>query len=278
MKMQTMKAYEKQNKKRTVISFALLMALTLTMIVFSFRKSISFILLSFVSILLIANALIYVWQNGVSIGILPIAVFALLPGGISLLIARSDKISAVFGWMIVFLSGCTVAYFVCAFFKMAKTSGKKSFQSGTLLVAGTSLKEKDPSLTLKDRLDLCLKLAENTNAMIIVSGKDSGNGVSEAKAMKEYLAQKGIDQNRVILEENAANTQENLQFADLIMKKNHLPVPLVVVSSDYHMYRIEKYASEMKLPVFLMPARTNLISFLPEWSREALVLHYYKML
>ncbi|NJA30563.1 YdcF family protein, partial [Clostridioides difficile] len=95
-------------------------------------------------------------------------------------------------------------------------------KSDYLLILGASVKKTTPSTTLKGRLDTALKyLKINDNCYVVVSGgKGSGEKITEAKAMKDYLIKNGIDKNRIIEEDKSTNTYENFKYSKLNIEEH----------------------------------------------------------
>ncbi|WP_232699861.1 YdcF family protein [Brevibacillus daliensis] len=87
------------------------------------------------------------------------------------------------------------------------------------------------------RLEAGLTLAKQyPNSTIIVSGGVPKNGVTEADAMSKWLIEKGVDKNRIILENKATDTVENALFSISIMEREGLK-DMTLVSSASHMRR-----------------------------------------
>ena len=88
---------------------------------------------------------------------------------------------------------------------------------------GCKIINKRPSLTLKGRLDAAYEyLYEHKDTVAIVSGGQGWDEeTSEASVMKKYLVDKGIEEHRILMEEKAVNTDENIKFSgDIIFKEN----------------------------------------------------------
>lgn len=108
------------------------------------------------------------------------------------------------------------------------------------IVLGAGLVGREPSVILKDRLNKAVEYLDlHKNTKVIVSG---GQGVSEeipeAEAMKRYLIQKGINQNRIIEEDKSRTTMQNFEFSKKILeKRNAENQTVVVITSDFHLDR-----------------------------------------
>lgn len=91
--------------------------------------------------------------------------------------------------------------------------------------------------TLIERLNAGLKIAERyPNSKIIVSGGVPKQGVTEASAMSEWLISKGIDKERIILEDKSTDTVENGLFSTAKLEDAGLK-DVTLVTSASHMRR-----------------------------------------
>lgn len=106
-----------------------------------------------------------------------------------------------------------------------------------LVVLGAQMKAGGPSKALQYRLDeACRYLAENEETKVIVSGgQGPDEPVSEARGMYDYLVEKGIDRERIILEDRSVNTFQNLTLSAEFLEKERDAVG--VVSNNFHVFR-----------------------------------------
>lgn len=122
----------------------------------------------------------------------------------------------------------------------------------TVIVLGCGINGEEVSVVLAKRLDKAIEyIGKNTEAQVIVSG---GQGpqeeVSEAYAMKKYLVSKGVDENRIIMEDKSTSTITNFRYSHEIMKQKGLPIDSVAfVTSSFHVYRATSYAKAEGLDV-----------------------------
>ena len=114
-----------------------------------------------------------------------------------------------------------------------------------IVILGAQWKSSGPSYILQLRLDKALEyLNDSPETKIIVSGGQGSNEpISEAEGMKEYLVNKGIDPERIILEDKSTSTVENLEFSSKYLDKKQDRV--VLVTNNYHVFRAEKIAKKM---------------------------------
>lgn len=113
-----------------------------------------------------------------------------------------------------------------------------------IIVLGAGLNNgKTPNSILSGRLDAAIKIEEeNPDQYIVVSGGQGENEeVSEAQAMSEYIQERGIDKDKIILEDKSRNTDENLKFSKEKIEehsnKSISDVSVKIVTTDYHAFR-----------------------------------------
>jgi tetratricopeptide (TPR) repeat protein len=98
--------------------------------------------------------------------------------------------------------------------------------------------------TLIERLNAGLKIAKKyPNSKILVSGGVPKQGITEADAMSEWLIEKGIEKERIILESKSTDTVENGLFSTNILEKEGLK-DVTLVTSASHMRRALTVFSE----------------------------------
>ena len=106
-----------------------------------------------------------------------------------------------------------------------------------IVVLGAQVKRSGPALTLKYRLDTAYDyLTENPDTICIVSGGQGYNEPwSEAKGMKDYLLSKGIDESRIIMEDQSVNTTQNILYSSEFMDIENDTIG--IVTNNFHMFR-----------------------------------------
>jgi uncharacterized SAM-binding protein YcdF (DUF218 family) len=109
--------------------------------------------------------------------------------------------------------------------------------------------------------------------LVLSGGVDPEDGAVEAEAMARIAAQRGLPQERIVLEPRARSTYQNLLFTQQLMKE-HGWNTVVIVSEPFHLPRAALMARRLGLEFALAPSPhcpQNLAAFL----REPLVLLYY---
>lgn len=121
-------------------------------------------------------------------------------------------------------------------FKEAKGIEKLDY----VIVLGAGLSGYKVGKTLQARLDEAIKYYNlNKDTNIIVSGGLGKDAVTtEADAMKKYLIIQGVDESKIIEEDKATTTLENLVFSkDILEKRNDEDEKVLIVTSDFHLPR-----------------------------------------
>ncbi|MBQ3567078.1 MAG: YdcF family protein [Oscillospiraceae bacterium] len=141
-----------------------------------------------------------------------------------------------------------------------------------VVVLGCKVNGERPSRMLSRRLDGAYEfLKENQEVMCVVSGgKGDDEKISEALAMKRYLVDKGIDEDRIIMEDKSANTLENLKFSSELLREYGIS-DIAIVTDGFHQYRAGYIAEKFGLNVSAVNAKNDYltIQLIPTyWVRE----------
>lgn len=119
-----------------------------------------------------------------------------------------------------------------------------------LIVLGAALHGETPSLVLKNRLNTAIAyLEENPNTIAVLSGgKGDGEHISEAEGMARYLLAAGIEEERLVREEQSVSTQENFAFSgEMIKEMFGDDARIVFVTTDFHVYRATRVAEKQNI-------------------------------
>ena len=139
---------------------------------------------------------------------------------------------------------CFVESFII---KNARTD--KEPERDYLIVLGAAVYGDQPSLTLVRRLEGALDyLNRYPDSVAIVSGgMGPGETVTEGQAMHDWLIAQGIPEERILIEDKATSTMENLQFSfQIIRDRGDEPDGnIAIVSSAYHLYRAKCMARNL---------------------------------
>ena len=178
-------------------------------------------------------------------------------------------------WLL-YLAGIVVCVGAAAFIFLAVKIGR-CFESKCdtpldyIIVLGAQVRENGPSVVLKYRLDCAADyLGRNPGTTCIVTGAQGYNEpVTEARGMADYLISMGIEKDRIILEEQARNTVENIRYSKARISSESATVG--IVTNDFHMYRALGLAKKEGLGNASGLAAGSVIHFLPNnLTREVL--------
>ncbi|MDY3859267.1 MAG: YdcF family protein [Candidatus Limivicinus sp.] len=118
-----------------------------------------------------------------------------------------------------------------------------------LIVLGAAVHGDSPSLALTHRLEGALDyLNRHPDSVAIVSGgRGKGENITEAECMRRWLLNHEVDSGRIICEDKATSTMENLLFSfDIIRSLGDAPDGNVaLLSSSYHLYRAKCMAEQL---------------------------------
>ena len=149
-----------------------------------------------------------------------------------------------------------------------------------MVILGCQVKPWGPSILLQDRLDKALSyLQEHPDMTVVVSGgQGPDEHVTEARAMADYLMERGVEEARILLEEESHNTVQNLRFTlDLLREQEcDLDEDVVIVSNGFHLTRVRMlfdrvWEGEGQLSTLAAPS-SHLPSRIKMYIREPLAL------
>lgn len=142
-------------------------------------------------------------------------------------------------------------------------------QCDYVMILGCRVKGTEVSKSLKSRLEAALDYIQGKEEVqIIVSGgQGSGEDISEALAMKNYLVEHGVDENRIFMEDKSVDTSQNIRFSAEYIK--NAEAKIAVVSNDFHLFRAKRLIrAQGFLNVCGVAAPTDRILFLNYMIRE----------
>lgn len=116
-----------------------------------------------------------------------------------------------------------------------------------MLILGSGIEHGQPSATLKQRLDVAAKLAQQQpySFCIVTGGFDFTATQSEAQVMANYLIQQHkLPASRIFLENKSTSTELNLKNSQQILTQLGIGLeqPIAIVTSDFHSLRARAIA------------------------------------
>lgn len=128
-------------------------------------------------------------------------------------------------------------FFVTEGFVFSGFTAKGSDGLDYIIVLGAQVYESGPSKALQYRLEEAVDyLNENPDTICIVSGGQGANEpFSEARGMADYLISRGIDESRLLLEDQSENTVANIRNSMEFIDPEKDSVG--IVTNNFHVFR-----------------------------------------
>ena len=142
-------------------------------------------------------------------------------------------------------------------------SHRDELQADKVIVLGAGLKGNQITTSLLYRLDTTITYYQQyPNTTIIVSGgQGTGETISEASAMYQYLISRGIPQDKIIQEDKSTSTYENFKFSSAFINSND---KVMIITNNFHMSRAKLIAKRLGIEAYGYSApshRPTLINF-----------------
>lgn len=159
---------------------------------------------------------------------------------------------------------------------MVNYSSKPLDQVNCVMILGCQVKGSEPGGELLNRLNTALPLIEaNPGCPVIVTGgQGTGEYISEADCMKQWLTEQGIAESRIYTECNSHSTAQNFTFSVPILSELGISDGIAIVTNDFHQYRSELYAGRLGLSVGHYSVRTSPLVFPNYLIRELAALFF----
>jgi len=176
--------------------------------------------------------------------------------------------------IIAFLLVISAAIFIVISGIMIASANRPAPSDSTLIILGCQVRGEAPSLMLTKRMEAALPwLLDNDHALCILSGgQGPGEKITEAECMRRWLVSRGIDEGRLLLEEQSTSTRENIRFSADIIEENALSANLVIATDGFHQHRAQEFAKREALTAGAASASTPwwLLPFY--WFREIVAI------
>ncbi|MFG1646168.1 YdcF family protein [Amycolatopsis sp. NPDC049252] len=205
------------------------------------------------------------------VGLITLEVLFFVPLGRwgTALVAIAIVLTGYFGFLFVSLLVYSVLY--------SRVGRHRDVEA--IIVLGCGLAGDRVPPLLAGRLDRAIRLYEREPArplLVVSGGKGPGERVTEAEAMHGYLRERGVPEDRILLENQATTTEENLRLSAALLPQAGRAGRVLAVTSNYHVFRTAVECRRLGLPIHATGSPTARY-FLPSaLLREfaALILHY----
>ena len=167
-------------------------------------------------------------------------------------------------------------------FVFVAVSGYSAHSTGdekAIIVLGAGLRGERVSDVLRRRLVAAqLAYEQNPDALLVVTGgQGRGEDIPEAVAMRRWLVERGVPEEKIILEDKSTSTLENLSFSIPLLEEQGISPnePVALVTNAFHCYRAREYAKKLGYSdMCSIPASMSFISIVPSYGRELLAILY----
>ena len=220
------------------------------------------------AVFLILNSVIVIRREGRSLANLLPAVVGLFLIALPLLAALLLTQRSI--WSIGLLVACLlVAFYItrvfAAFFAFSviyRASTRRP-TADVVLVLGSKIFDGKPPPLLQCRIDRAIDVyrqreaaGESLPVLVFSGGQGADESRSEAAAMAEYAESQGIPPDHAVLEDQAVNTRQNLQFGVAIAQQVRPGGSLLIATNDYHTFRAALIARSLGLRAEVIAAPT----------------------
>jgi len=151
-----------------------------------------------------------------------------------------------------------------------------SYKEDAVIVLGAAVHGENVSWPLMERLETAIQYHEkNPDALIVVTGgKGYQESITEALAMERYLIGRGVEKDKIVKEEEATSTNENMKFSKKILDERlGSNYSVAVVTNNFHIYRGTQIAiNEGFANVTHMHAKLQWYNLMPCYLRESLAV------
>lgn len=180
----------------------------------------------------------------------------------------------------IVLAGCLVMVLTFTVIVFGQIQNSADGTEDTLVVLGCAVHGNQPSLVLVYRLRAALDYYEQKpdTTIVVCGGKGPQEDVSEAFAMKRWLVNHGVPEEKILMEERSTSTEENFRFAaEILCQQGKDPAqPIAYVTNGFHCYRAGKYAAQEGFTqAHAVPAGLPLAQIPTSYLREAMAVLYY---
>lgn len=175
-------------------------------------------------------------------------------------------------WVIFFI-GLTTALTMFGFLVSAQFN-TPSGNEGTVVVLGSQVQGDHPSQSLASRINAAYDylVAHPQTVCIATGSKAKGENITEAECIKNELVKKGIDPERIICENEAVDTDTNLEYSAKIIEERGLDKNIVIVTESYHQMRGALYAKRFGLNPTAVSSHSPFALQCSAWVREMIGL------
>ncbi len=174
------------------------------------------------------------------------------------------------------LLGAGLALLAAVLVMMAVQAGNRPGpEDCTVVVLGCQVSASgEPTVMLRDRIDAAYDyLTAHPESRCVASGGQNDNEpISEAACIRNTLAARGIDPDRILLEDRSRSTEENLRFTAEIIRQQGLNPRVAIASDNFHQLRASVWARRCGLEAESLGCASWWPLGPGYWAREAVAV------
>lgn len=187
----------------------------------------------------------------------------------------------IFAWGMLFYSVTFIMLAVYIFSAGGLQSDVDELPDDTaFIVFGSKINGDRPSSVMKKRLNKTIEYMEELpDSVCVVSGGQGSDEICpEAEVMKNYLMENGIDEDRILVEDKARNTIQNIKLSTELLEEEGMgDRHIVSVSNAFHIPRIKLICARLGVDSdFVLAKDPNWYTIYPTFVRE--YMSYAKLL
>lgn len=136
-----------------------------------------------------------------------------------------------------------------------------------IVVLGAGLNGEKVTPLLASRIDKGISIYKKHpgSKLIMSGGQGADEIISEAEAMRRYAIDQGVEENDIIMENKATNTEENLKYSYALMEPDS---HFALVTNYYHVFRALLLARKSGIKCIGYGAKTKFYFSLNAFIRE----------
>ena len=184
-------------------------------------------------------------------------------------------------WLVVGCYGVAILIFtVCSVLMIKAAREGQNRSADAVIILGAAVHGDKVTWILSNRLDAAIDYAEEhpETVLVVSGGQGDGESVSEASAMRKYLIENGIDDSRILVEDQASDTMENFTYSmALIREQLGEDATVGFVTTAFHCYRAGRVAKKLGIDTFAVPAKDVWYIGLNNFMRECVGICVYAL-
>lgn len=236
-------------------------------------------IIALVGVIFTVYGLILCIMSNLNLGVVLVSVLGIVTLCIGVFYSKMKRVTNIKIFKI-----CKIIFvlFLCAevvlisFIALYGFSDNVDYNEDAVIVLGAGIRGDRVTLPLKMRLDKAIEYhSKNPDALIVVTG---GQGlqetVTEAYAMEKYLIQNGVNKSKILKEEKATSTFENMKYSKEILDNYFTnDYSVVVITNNFHVFRGTRIAKNTGFGnVTHMHAGLQWYNLMPCFLRESLAV------